>query len=150
MDNDENEDDDYEGEEGEDGINEGGEEQDSYDFNCVTGDIGEKIVYNELKNNKSSGKIDWKNKNEESYLPYDFKIKKGNRTIYIDAKSTVYEKGEDPMAIITPSEQEFIDNLKPKEKYYIARVTDARGENPKVTYYDARTLEKVPKSKIMK
>ena len=143
-------DEDSEGEEGEDGINEGDEEQDSYDFNCETGDIGEKIVYDELKNNKSSGKINWMNKKEESYLPYDFKIKKGNKTIYIDAKSTVYEKGEDPMPIITPSEQEFIDNLKPNERYYIARVNDARSKNPKVTYYDAKTMEKVPKSQIMK
>ena len=143
-------DEDSEGEEGEDGSNEGREEQDSYDFNCETGDIGEKIVYDELKYNKSSGKINWMNKKEESYLPYDFKIKKGNKTIYIDAKSTVYEKGEDPMPIITPSEQEFIDNLKPNERYYIARVFDARGKNPKVNYYDAKTMEKVPKSKIMK
>ena len=149
-DEDEDEDDDYEGEEGEDGNNEGDEEQDSYDFNCETGDIGEKIVYDELKYNKSSGKINWMNKKEESYLPYDFKIKKGNKTIYIDAKSTVYEKGEDPMPIITPSEQEFIDNLKPNERYYIARVNDARSKNPKVTYYDAKTMEKVPKSQIMK
>ena len=148
-----NEDEDYEGEEGEDEEdenNEGVEEQDSYDFNCETGDIGEKIVYDELKNNKSSGKINWMNKKEESYLPYDFNIKKGNKTIYIDAKSTVYEKGEDPMPVITPNEQEFIDNLKPNEKYYIARVFDARSKNPKVTYYDAKTMEKVPKSKIMK
>ena len=148
--NENDEDEDSEGEEGEDGSNEGDEEQDSYDFNCETGDIGEKIVYDELKNKKSSGKIIWMNKKEESYLPYDFKTKKGNKTIYIDAKSTVYEKGEDPMPIITPSEQEFIDNLKPNERYYIARVNDARSKNPKVTYYDARTMEKVPKSKIMK
>lgn len=137
-------------EEGEDGSDEGDEEQDSYDFNCETGDIGEKIVYDELKNNKSSGKINWMNKKEESYLPYDFKIKKGNKTIYIDAKSTVYEKGEDPMPVITPNEQVFIDKLKPNERYYIARVFDARSENPKITYYDAKTMEKVPKSKVMK
>ena len=44
----------------------------------------------------------------------------------------------------------FMRNLKPNERYYIARVFDARSKNPKVTYYDAKTMEKVPKSQIMK
>ncbi len=33
------------------------------------------------------------NKKGESFEPYDFKIIKGNKIIYIDAKSTVFEKG---------------------------------------------------------
>ena len=46
--------------------------------------------------------------------------------------------------------QEFIDNLKKNERYYIARVFDARGEKPKIIYYDAQTLEKVSKSTVEK
>ena len=124
--------------------------QDSYEFNCQTGDIGEKIVYDDLKNNKKSEKITWTNKKGESFEPFDFKIKKGKKTIYIDAKSTIYEKGDDPLPIITENEQNFINNLKPNEKYYIARVFNARGKNPKIKYYDAQTMKKVKKSKILK
>ena len=119
------------------------EEEDSYKFNCETGDIGEKIVYDDLKNSISKGEIKWANKKGESFKPYDFKIKKGNKTIYIDAKSTIFEKGQEPSPIITANEQEFIDNLGKNEKYVIARVYNARSENPKIVYYDAQTLEKI-------
>ena len=38
--------------------------------------------------------------------------------------------------------------MKGNERYYIARVYDARSENPKIVYYDAVTSEKVSKSRI--
>ena len=72
------------------------------------------------------------NKNGESFKPYDFSFKKGDKTIYIDAKSTVFEKGDDPLPIISENEQEFINNLKSNEKYIIARVFDARGKIQKL------------------
>ena len=122
--------------------------QDSYEFNCETGDIGEKLVYDDLKNIKNLGNIIWMNKKGESFEPYDFKIIKGNKIIYIDAKSTIFEKGDDPFPIISENEQEFIINLKNNENYYIARVFDARGENPKIIYYDVKTMEKISKYKI--
>ena len=123
-------------------------EDDSYEFNCETGNIGEKLVYDEIKGIKNLGKIKWMNQKGESFEPYDFKIINGNKIIYIDAKSTVFEKGDDPFPIISENEQEFIINLKNNEKYYIARVFDARGENPTITYYDVKTMEKIPKYKI--
>ena len=122
--------------------------QDSYEFNYETGDIGEKLVYDELKNIKNLGNIKWMNKKGESFEPYDFKIIKGKKIIYIDAKSTIFEKGDDPFPIISENEQEFIINLKNNEKYYIARVFDTRGENPKIVYYDVKTMEKISKYKI--
>ena len=145
----ENEDDEEEenGDE-EDEENEDDKEQDNYEFNCETGDIGEKIVYDDLKNNDNKIKIKWMNKNGESFKPYDFSFKKGDKTIYIDAKSTVFEKGDDPLPIISENEQEFINNLKSNEKYIIARVFDARGKNPKISYFDAKTMKKINLSQI--
>ena len=146
--NDEDEENDEEEENNEEEENDEEEEdKDSYEFNCETGDIGEKLVYDNLKENVN---IKWMNKNGESFKPYDFKFKRGKKVIYVDAKSTVFEKGEDPLPIITEKEQEFIDNLKKNERYYIARVFDARGEKPKIIYYDAQTLEKVSKSTVEK
>ena len=138
------EDEEGEVEEGEDD-EEGAEEDDdnTYKFNCETGDIGEEIVYKDLKGLKGREKIDWMNKDGESYKPYDFCFKKGNKTYYVDAKATVFEKGEDPDPTITQNEQEFIDNLKPNERYIIARVYNARSENPTIKYFDAETLKKV-------
>ena len=54
------------------------------------------------------------------------------------------------MPIISKNEQEFINNLKGNERYYIAKVYDARSENPKIVYHDAITSEKVSKSRIGK
>ena len=121
------------------------EEEDSYEFNCETGEIGEEIVYNDIKKLKHKGKIEWMNKDCESFKPYDFIIKKGNKIIYIDAKSTVCEKFNDPLPIISQNEEEFIFNLMPNERYYIARVYNARSENPTIEYFNAVTLEKVNK-----
>ena len=125
------------------------EEQESYEFNCETGDIGEKIVYDDLKNIENKGKIEWMNKNGESFKPYDFCFTKGNKKIYIDAKSTVFEKGNAPLPVISENEEEFINNLKDNEKYIIARVFDARGENPKINYYDAKTMKKINLSQYL-
>ena len=146
-DEEENEDAEEENEYEEEENDEEEEDKDSYEYNCETGDIGEKLVYDNLKENVN---IKWMNKNGESFKPYDFKFKRGKKVIYVDAKSTVFEKGEDPIPIITEKEQEFIDNLKKNERYYIARVFDARGEKPKIIYYDAQTLEKVSKSTVEK
>ena len=136
----------YDNEEEDEGEKEDSEEKDkeqeNYEFNCETGDIGEKLVYEDLKK-KGNKNINWMNKKGESFEPYDFCYKKRKKIIYIDAKSTVYEKGEDPFPIITSNEQDFIDNLKKNEKYIIARVFDARGENPKIVYYDAKTMKKL-------
>ena len=141
---DEDEDDEEDNEVNDDDSEDGGDgEEDSYEFNCETGEIGEEIVYKNLKGLKHKGKIKWMNKDGESFLPYDFVFKKGNKTIYVDAKSTIYEKGNDPELVISQNEEEFINKLKPNEKYYIGRVYDARSENPKIVYYDARTREKV-------
>ena len=141
----EDEDDEEEEDEGEEDDEEGAEEddEDSYKFNRETGDIGEEIVYKDLKGLKGREKIDWMNKDGESFKPYDFCFKKGNKTYYVDAKATIFEKGEDPDPTITENEQEFIDNLKTNERYIIARVYNARSENPTIKYFDAQTLKKV-------
>ena len=141
-DNDEEGDEDDEDEEGDEEDDEE-ENEDSYEFNCETGEIGEEIVYKDLKGLKNRGKIEWMNKDGESFKPYDFSFKKGNKTIYVDAKATVCDKENDPQPIISENQQEFIDNLKPNERYYIARVNDARSKNPEITYFDAETSEKV-------
>ena len=142
------EEEDEEDEEEEDDNEDEDEEQDSYEYNCETGDIGEKIIHDDLKKSKNIGKINWMNKKEESFKPYDFKFKKGKKTIYIDAKSTVFEKEDAPLPIVSENEQEFIDNLKKNQRYYIARVFNARSDNPKIVYYNAKTMKKVSKSEV--
>ena len=126
--NEENEVDEYDDDDDEDEENNEGEEEedeeneeDSYEFNCETGEIGEEIVYKDIKEIKHKGKIEWTNKDGESFKPYDFVIKKGNKTIYIDAKSTVCEKGNDPLPIISENEQEFINTKNSKKRLKIKK-----------------------------
>ena len=144
----ENENDEEDEEEEDDDEENEDEEQDSYEYNCETGDIGEKIIHDDLRTSKNIGKIKWMNKKGESFKPYDFKFKIGNKTIYIDAKSTVFDEDDAPPPTISENEQYFIDNLEKNQRYYIARVYDARSDNPKIVYYNAKTMNEVNKSEV--
>ena len=146
---DDDDDEDEEGEKEEDEEDEDDEEEDdSYKYNCETGDRGEEIVYNDLKNSKFEGKLTWTNQKGESFSPYDFAIENGGKKVYIDSKATICDKNDAPGPIISANEEEFINNLKPNEKYIIARVYNARGKKPKIDYFDAITEEKISKSEI--
>jgi len=87
-----------------------------------TGRDGEKLIDKYFADLLSQGRIkyyEWKNKETESYLPYDFFVQKlDDEVYYLDVKTTKYSFEQ--KMVFSSQEIKFVDNC--KNKYYIYRV----------------------------
>lgn len=101
---------------------------------AAIGREGEEFVYDELVENFGKSRVNWLNKDSESFSPYDFLVIDNNgEYLYIDAKTT---SKEESMADRIPffvgkSEWNFSEN---KDRYYLARVFGIRTATPRVKY----------------
>ena len=87
-----------------------------------TGREGETLIDQYFAKMLSQGRIkyyEWKNKDTESYLPYDFSVETlQNEVFYLDVKTTNY--GFEQKMIFSRQEIKFVDSC--PNKYYIFRV----------------------------
>jgi hypothetical protein len=92
------------------------------DFDLMTGNIGECMVYEYLldkyRHQSNSVSIKWENEHEESHLPYDILLIENGTKNYIEVKSTrTYNQHSFPLSI---NQIETI--LQHTENYFIYRV----------------------------
>lgn len=87
-----------------------------------TGRDGEELIDKYFADLLSQGRIkyyEWKNKETESYLPYDFSVQKlDDEVYYLDVKTTKYSFEQ--KMVFSSQEIKFVDGC--ENKYYIYRV----------------------------
>lgn len=102
------------------------EVDDKKNANIETGEIGEKLVYQDLLNKfqKASGfEVIWSSRNGEPRFDFEVKLK-GETYLYVDAKTTMrgLSNGDSIPFYMRNSQWEFLPKIENKIKYLIARV----------------------------
>lgn len=102
---------------------------------AAIGREGEKFVYHKLVEKFGENRVDWLNKDSESFSPYDFVVidNDGKGYLYIDAKTTLTEESSADRIpfFIGNSEWNFSEN---NDGYYLARVFRIRTRTPIVKF----------------
>jgi hypothetical protein len=96
---------------------------------------GEEFLYHKLVEKFGESRVNWLNKDSESFSPYDFSVSdnEGKEYLYIDAKTTSTEESRADRIpfYVGNSEWNFSEN---EEHYYLARVFRIRTETPRVKF----------------
>ncbi|QYJ68849.1 protein NO VEIN domain-containing protein [Flavobacterium litorale] len=99
------------------------------ELNNKIGRLAEEFLYKELS--KSNWKVNWLNKDQEQFMPYDFEISDGNSTYYYECKGTINNMSE-----FFLTNKEWLFYLENKGKYRLCFVNNVISNPTYVRFMD--------------